>query len=56
ALFFLGFWFFIQILNTGVSSASGASGGVAWFAHVGGFVVGLAGALAYKALHAVFGR
>lgn len=56
ALLFLGFWFFLQVLNTGVSSASGASGGVAWFAHVGGFVVGLAGALAYKALNAVFVR
>lgn len=56
ALFFLGFWFFLQILNTGVSSASGASGGVAWFAHVGGFVVGVAGALVYKVLRAAFGR
>lgn len=56
ALFFLGFWFFLQLLNTGVSSASGASGGVAWFAHVGGFVAGVAGALVYKVLSAAFGR
>jgi membrane associated rhomboid family serine protease len=56
ALFFLGFWFFLQLLNSGVSSAGDVSGGVAWFAHVGGFVAGVAGALVYKALSAVFGR
>jgi membrane associated rhomboid family serine protease len=53
ALFFLGFWFLFQLLNTGVSSSGG---GVAWFAHVGGFVVGAAGALVYKALGAAFSR
>lgn len=36
AIFFLGFWFLMQIL----SSAYG--GGVAWFAHIGGFVAGAA--------------
>ena len=45
ALFFLGFWFLLQVLNSGVSSA----GGVAWYAHIGGFVVGAACALAYRA-------
>ncbi len=34
ALFVLGFWFIIQLLN------AGAGGGVAWFAHIGGFVCG----------------
>ena len=55
ALLFLGFWFFFQVLNSGASWANGASGGVAWLAHVGGFVAGVAGALAYKLLRAVFG-
>ena len=36
ALFILGFWFIIQVLNVG------AGGGVAWFAHIGGFLVGIA--------------
>jgi len=35
AAFVLGLWFLIQVLNVG------AGGGVAWFAHIGGFVVGL---------------
>jgi membrane associated rhomboid family serine protease len=37
--FFLGFWFFLQLLY-GVSSIGGNSG-VAYFAHIGGFFVGL---------------
>jgi membrane associated rhomboid family serine protease len=32
----LGFWFLLQILNIGLG------GGVAWFAHVGGFLIGIA--------------
>lgn len=43
ALFFLGYWFFIQ-LATGLMSfgpEAGESGGVAFWAHVGGFVAGL---------------
>jgi membrane associated rhomboid family serine protease len=31
----LGFWFLLQILNVGMG------GGVAWFAHIGGFLVGI---------------
>lgn len=31
----LGVWFLMQVLNIGVG------GGVAWFAHIGGFLVGL---------------
>ncbi len=34
AYFFLIFWFFMQVINIGV-------GGVAWFAHIGGFLFGL---------------
>lgn len=50
ALIFLGFWFFFQVLNTGVQSSGG---GVAWFAHIGGFVAGVAAALVYKLLAAL---
>jgi membrane associated rhomboid family serine protease len=31
----LGFWFLAQVLNVGIG------GGVAWFAHIGGFIVGI---------------
>ncbi len=37
ALVFLGGWFVVQLL----SGLKGAAGGVAWWAHIGGFVVGL---------------
>jgi membrane associated rhomboid family serine protease len=39
AFFFLGIWFLIQLLSA--TSSSGAMGGVAWWAHVGGFVFGM---------------
>lgn len=39
---FLGVWFLMQFYQGTVASASGAAGGVAWWAHIGGFVVGLA--------------
>jgi membrane associated rhomboid family serine protease len=42
AWFFLGFWFLYQLYeaNVGLLSASAHGGGVAFFAHVGGFVFG----------------
>ena len=42
AFFFLGFWFLLQFLQGALSAGAGeaASGGVAWWAHAGGFVVG----------------
>jgi membrane associated rhomboid family serine protease len=44
ALFFLGMWFLLQLVNglgsLGVSNAAG--GGTAFWAHIGGFVVGTA--------------
>lgn len=40
AVFFLAFWFFIQLVNGMVASAASFGGGVAWWAHVGGFVAG----------------
>jgi membrane associated rhomboid family serine protease len=39
AVMVLGFWFLIQLFS-GVAD-SGNAGGVAWFAHVGGFIAGL---------------
>ena len=39
ALIVLGFWMVVQILN-GLGSF-GAGGGVAWFAHIGGFFAGM---------------
>ena len=47
AVFYLGFWFILQLLSGAMSLAYGASGGVAWWGHIGGFVFGvLAGVLA----------
>ena len=44
ALLVLGFWFVVQLLN-GMASLgaeyAGARGGVAWWAHIGGFVAGI---------------
>jgi membrane associated rhomboid family serine protease len=41
-LIFLGFWFLFQLWQGGFSLiAPGAGGGVAFFAHIGGFVFGM---------------
>jgi len=40
ALFVIGFWFLIQLLQAGMSDPNDP--GVAWWAHVGGFAAGLA--------------
>jgi len=40
AIFFLGYWVLIQFLYASVSH--GHAGGVAWWAHIGGFIFGLA--------------
>src|SRR4029077_2441932 len=42
AWFFLGFWFLYQLVegNFGIFGAKANGGGVAFFAHVGGFVFG----------------
>jgi len=39
ALFFLGIWFIIQFLGAAASSAE--AGGIAWWAHVAGFLSGI---------------
>jgi membrane associated rhomboid family serine protease len=41
AVVVLGFWFVLQLLNGVLSLGMAQAGGVAWFAHVGGFVAGL---------------
>jgi len=45
AIFFLGIWFVMQFLSGVGSIAASATGGVAFWAHVGGFVAGLVGVL-----------
>ncbi|MDI6766310.1 MAG: rhomboid family intramembrane serine protease [Bacteroidota bacterium] len=41
AFLFLGFWFMIQIMSGVFSLGIGAdAGGVAWWAHIGGFIAG----------------
>ena len=39
AFIFLGIWFFIQFIN---AAGQGAGAGVAWWAHIGGFLSGMA--------------
>ena len=42
AVVFLGIWFLIQILSGTISlGQAAAAGGVAWWAHVGGFLAGV---------------
>lgn len=41
ALLFLGFWFLIQFLSGVFSLGVGVQTGVAWWAHIGGFVAGI---------------
>jgi len=40
AVFFIGMWVFIQIINGLITLPFVSMGGVAWFAHIGGFFVG----------------
>jgi membrane associated rhomboid family serine protease len=42
---FLGIWFLLQFFQGTLSAGGVAAGGVAWWAHIGGFVVGAAVAL-----------
>lgn len=45
AAFFLAFWFFLQFINGSMQLMLSNTGGVAWWAHIGGFVVGFVYAL-----------
>jgi membrane associated rhomboid family serine protease len=40
AVFFIGMWVFVQIINGLITLPFAGMGGVAWFAHIGGFFVG----------------
>ena len=41
ALIVIGFWAIIQFINGLISTGLHRSGGIAWFAHMGGFLIGL---------------
>jgi membrane associated rhomboid family serine protease len=47
AIVVLGFWFVLQLFNGFGSVAQNISGGVAYFAHIGGFVAGVVAALLF---------
>ncbi len=49
AVLVLGFWFVMQLFSGATGSAQ--SGGVAWLAHVGGFVAGVLFMLVWKRRH-----
>jgi len=50
AVFLLGFWFVMQLFNAGVIAvtSNSSSGGIAFVAHVAGFVAGLAGVFVFR--------
>ena len=51
AIFLLGFWFLMQLLNAGAVAATAGvrgGGGVAFAAHVAGFVAGVVGIFIFK--------
>jgi len=51
ALVVLGFWFVLQLFSgTASLAAPGSHGGVAWWAHIGGFVAGLLVGIVLKIL------
>ena len=50
AVFFLGFWFLMQMFSGAGSIAhtTGSQGGVAFWAHVAGFIAGLVGVFVFR--------
>ena len=48
AIFFLGIWFVMQFLSGVGSIVSAAQGGVAFWAHVAGFVAGISGVIVFR--------
>jgi membrane associated rhomboid family serine protease len=49
AFILLGFWIFIQFISgTSALASSSSQGGVAWWAHIGGFVAGAALVFVFK--------
>jgi membrane associated rhomboid family serine protease len=49
AIFYLGFWFLLQFFL----GSLGAGGGVAYWAHIGGFVAGVVAGLVYRTLRPI---
>ena len=47
AFLMIGYWIFIQIIF-GISEIGAKGGGIAWFAHIGGFITGFLLALSMK--------
>lgn len=41
AVFVIGFWILIQVINGVISNGTATQGGIAWFAHISGFVFGI---------------
>ncbi len=50
AIFFLGFWFLLQALSASVTWMTGLTDSVAYWAHIGGFIVGALSALPARAI------
>lgn len=48
AYFFLGIWFLLQFFQGTMAITATEAGGVAWWAHIGGFVAGLGAAAALR--------
>ena len=49
AIVLLGFWFLMQLFSAGaVATTAGTGGGVAFAAHVAGFLVGMAGVFVFR--------
>jgi membrane associated rhomboid family serine protease len=48
AIFILVYWFVLQFLQGMAGLGMAASGGVAWWAHIGGFLLGVLVALLVK--------
>jgi membrane associated rhomboid family serine protease len=50
AIFYLGLWFLLNVVNGILTSSATMPTEVAWFAHIGGFVFGVLTALMWKFL------
>ena len=49
AIFLLGFWFLMQLFSAGaIATMASTGGGVAFMAHVAGFIVGLIGVFVFR--------
>ena len=48
AVLLLGFWFLLQLFSVGAVSATSNTGGVAFAAHIAGFVVGVIGVFVFR--------